>query len=76
MSNGFGFRGLDEELRIFHREKEFLQLKKGCVTRQDKRLTEIERQLSTALSWKRKMESETPGSVSPQFQSLERNVAA
>ena len=71
-----GFRGLDKESLAFHGEtgrdsvvlKEFLQLK-DRVTRQDKRLTELERHLNKVLSWERKAES-----VSREFQSLERKL--
>ena len=48
--------------------QEILQLKER-VTRQDNRLTELERQLNDVLSWKRKVES-----VSGEFQALERKV--
>ena len=76
-----GFQGLDKQLRAFTGEtvsdsvdlKEFLQLKER-VKRQDKRLTEIEHQLSEVLSWKRKTESEMPKSVSSELESLEKKV--
>ena len=52
-----GFPGLDNELCAFVDGKEFLQLK-GRVTRQEKRLTELERQLNEVLSGKRKTAEE------------------
>ena len=71
-----GFRGLDKQFRRFRGDtgsdsvdlKEFLQLKER-VTRQEKRLTELEHQFNKVLTWKGKAES-----VSHEFQSLERKV--
>ena len=76
-----GFRGLDEELRAFRRgtgsnpveSNEVLHLKER-IARQEKRLTELERQLSEVLRRNRKMESDIQASVSRQFQTLARRI--
>ena len=73
-----GFRGLDKELHAFRGNdsvdlQEFLQLKER-VARQDKHLSEIQRQLSELLTWKRKAESQMRETVSHQFQSLEGRI--
>lgn len=71
-----GFSGLDKQFGAFRGEtvshsvdlKQFLQLKER-VTRQDKRLTEVQHQLNELLIWKRAMESEMR-----EFPSLERKI--
>ena len=77
-----GFSGLQEQFRAFRGDvggnsvglKEFLQLRE-CVTRQDKRLTELERQLSKLLNLRRKTESEMRESVEKKVEEAARVCA-
>lgn len=76
-----GYAGIDTQLRELRAKtgsgmvdiKEFLLLKER-VTRQDKRLIEMKRQLNELLSWKRKTESELGDAASHQFRSLEKKI--
>ena len=76
-----GFSGLDKQLGEFRDKpgdvtsnvKEFLLLNER-ITRHDKRLAEIQRQLNDILSWKLKTEAEIQESVLRQLQSLERKI--